>query len=159
MIVTCLNCNKQFEKSNSQIKRSPNNYCSKSCSCSSNNKKYPKRFKTKKCKCGELILSDRKKCPNCISKFDEKNYTLEQCIYDKHHQSSAYALVRSRARTTAKKQGWKSCIKCGYDKHIEVAHIKPISEFKKTDTLSIINDPKNLLPLCPNCHWEFDNIK
>ena len=23
--------------------------------------------------------------------------------------------------------------------------------------LSKINDPKNLLPLCPNCHWEYDN--
>ncbi|NDG25698.1 MAG: HNH endonuclease [Proteobacteria bacterium] len=53
------------------------------------------------------------------------------------------------------KSQYKLCI---YDKHFEVAHIKPISEFSKDTLITIVNDPSNLIPLCPNCHWEFDNL-
>jgi 5-methylcytosine-specific restriction endonuclease McrA len=156
MKVKCLNCDKEFEKSNTEVKRIPNHYCSKSCSASMNNKKYPKRTKTKKCKrCDALILSNRTYCDKHKNQIID--YTLSECIYDKHHKSSAFALVRSRARSLAKSLGWNSCCKCGYDKHVEIAHIKPISEFPDDTKLSIINNPNNLMPLCPNCHWEFDH--
>ena len=49
------------------------------------------------------------------------------------------------------------CMKCGYDKHVEVCHIKPIRQFSEDTLLSVINDKTNLLLLCPNCHWEYDN--
>ena len=83
--------------------------------------------------------------------------SLADAIYVKHHKSSAYALVRSRARLVGKKLGWKSCAKCQYDKHVEIAHIQPIGSFDKNTMLSVINNPTNLIPLCPNCHWEFDH--
>ena len=83
--------------------------------------------------------------------------TLDKAIYKKHHRSSAYGLVRIRARAYAKKLGFKSCSKCGYDKHVEIAHIKPISSFPLTALVSEINNKDNIMPLCPNCHWEFDN--
>jgi 5-methylcytosine-specific restriction endonuclease McrA len=96
--------------------------------------------------------------------FKMKKFIISLClffvagnVYEKHHKSSAYALVRSQARTVAKQQGWKSCCKCGYDKHIEIAHIKPISDYSPDTKINVINDPKNLMPLCPNCHWEFDH--
>lgn len=155
--VKCLNCQKEFNKIPSQIKRSPNHYCSRSCAVSMNNIKTPRKVKTKKCKCGELILSDRKKCPQCIKDAEPKDITLEEAIYKRHHKSSAYALVRSRARSVSKKLGWSQCRSCSYDKHVEIAHIKPISEFSEDTLLSTINNESNLLPLCPNCHWEFDN--
>ena len=53
----------------------------------------------------------------------------------------------------------KSCEQCGYDKHVEVCHIKPIQSFPSQTAIDIINDISNLIVLCPNCHWEFDNIK
>ena len=40
---------------------------------------------------------------------------------------------------------------------IEVCHIKPIRQFSEDTLLSVINDKTNLLLLCPNCHWEYDN--
>ena len=49
------------------------------------------------------------------------------------------------------------CERCGYDKHIEVCHVKAVSEFDDNDKISEINKASNLLGLCPNCHWEFDN--
>ena len=49
------------------------------------------------------------------------------------------------------------CAICGYDKHIEVAHIKAVSEFDDNATIGEINAITNLIGLCPNHHWEYDN--
>lgn len=51
----------------------------------------------------------------------------------------------------------KYCICCGYDKHYEVAHIKAVSDFDDESLISEINDINNLIALCPNHHWEYDN--
>ena len=52
------------------------------------------------------------------------------------------------------------CTSCGYDKHVEIHHIKSISSFivDSTATLYDVNNPDNLVYLCPNCHWEIDNL-
>ena len=49
------------------------------------------------------------------------------------------------------------CAACGYSKHTEVCHIRPIRDFPITALISDVNDPSNLIRLCPNCHWEFDH--
>ena len=160
MQVKCKNCNKKFKKKPSEISRSPNHYCSRSCAATSNNKNPNRNIKqkTKSCKiCGELIYSSRQKCPSCIEKFMPPDYTLKEAIYEQHHKSSAFALVRSRARTVAKQLGLNKCSICGYDKHVEIAHVKPISSFSLSTKLSTINSKNNILALCPNCHWEFDH--
>jgi hypothetical protein len=158
MNVQCKNCGKNFEKANAQIKRSSNHYCSRSCSASINNKNSPRKVKTKQCElCSNLILSSRKKCPECIQNLKPHDYMLKDAIYYSHHKSSAFALVRSRARLIAKNLGMNKCVKCGYNKHVEIAHIKPISEFSLDAKLSEINHESNILPLCPNCHWEYDH--
>lgn len=130
-------------------------YCSHSCAAKRNNKLYPKRKpNTHKCKkCDKLIRVSRMHCKDCREKT---NQTLRDIMYLLHHKSSAFAIVRSRARSKLKSLGIKSCINCGYDKHIEACHKKPISSFYLDTKISVINDSKNLIPLCPNCHWEFD---
>ena len=58
------------------------------------------------------------------------------------------------------KQNEKSCYRCiicGYDKHIEIAHIKAVSDFADESLISEINHINNIIPLCPNHHWEYDN--
>lgn len=49
------------------------------------------------------------------------------------------------------------CAICGYDKHIEIAHIKAVSDFEDSVKISEINSINNLIALCPNHHWEYDN--
>ena len=83
--------------------------------------------------------------------------TIEEVVYKHHHRSSAYGLIRSQARSIAKSLGFSKCLKCLYDKHYEVCHIKPISSFPLDTPISVINSPDNLMPLCPNCHWEHDH--
>tara|TARA_Y100000356_G_scaffold127862_1_gene127174 strand:- start:367 stop:870 length:504 start_codon:yes stop_codon:yes gene_type:complete len=165
MLVTCLNCNIEFEKTTSAAKRSPNHFCCRSCACSYNNSKSPKRSKQGKCKKCEIPINTShtycKKCweehPMSGSDWMNDESTLEQIMYHRHHKSSAFGLVRHRARAIAKKLGWNSCCKCGYSKHIEIAHIKPVSSFPLNTKLKIVNSVDNIIPLCPNCHWEFDH--
>ena len=70
------------------------------------------------------------------------------------------------ARGAIRKIAWKtymdnnpspSCTVCGYDKHVEVAHIKPVAEFDDSATVKEINSIDNLVGLCPNHHWEYDH--
>lgn len=137
-------------------------FCNRSCAASFNNKKTPKRKPEHKClDCDTLISAKRARCRKhyliWLKQKEAKDMTLNEAIYKKHHRSSAYALIRTRARSISKKLGFNKCVNCGYDKHIEIAHIKPISAFTGDILISEINSIKNIIPLCPNCHWEFDN--
>lgn len=49
------------------------------------------------------------------------------------------------------------CAICGYTNHVEVAHIKAVSEFSNDTPIFTINSITNLIGLCPNHHWEYDN--
>lgn len=156
MKVDCKTCGEEFDKLPSQVKRSPNHFCSRTCANKHNNK-VPKRKLTNNCvKCGTLIRSNVKHCSTCWDPTPP-DCTLDEAIYRNGHRSSAYALVRTRARSIAKKLGWNSCAICGYDKHIEIAHIKAINEFPPDTFISEINSEDNLMPLCPNHHWEVDH--
>lgn len=149
--MNCKHCNK--ETSNPK-------FCSMSCAASYNNKHgAPKRKKAmKECfTCKTLIPIKNKYCPPCR---EPKDPTLKQAGYygDKYHRSNAYTRVRERARAACKHLE-KVCSSCGYNKHVQVCHIKPISEYPPETYLSEINKLTNLLLLCPNCHWEFDHLK
>ena len=93
-------------------------------------------------------------CKACRPNYGE-DMTLKESIYTNNGKANTYSLVRGRARTIM--SHIKECQKCGYDKHVEVAHIKAISIFDENTLISVINHPSNLLVLCPNCHWEFDH--
>ncbi len=134
-------------------------FCSRSCSAKVTNKETPKRKPEHKCQtCPTMVNCRNRYCTEC-RKNKRKHITLGEAIYHRHHVSSAYALVRTRARAIARKLGWHCCSKCPYDKHVEIAHIIPIGDFPLDTPISVINDVANLMPLCPNCHWEFDNLK
>lgn len=51
----------------------------------------------------------------------------------------------------------KACLLCGYDRCVDVCHIKQVSKFTATDKLSAINDISNIVYLCPNHHRELDS--
>ena len=137
-------------------------YCSRSCSATVNNQRFPKRKPEHKClDCDKSINNRRARCSTCYNKWQQSklltDITLGEAIYSNHHRASAFALVRSRARSVAKKLGLDTCEKCGYNKHVEIAHIKPVSSFSEEVMLSVINSRENIMALCPNCHWEFDH--
>jgi 5-methylcytosine-specific restriction endonuclease McrA len=152
--MNCLHCN--LETQNPK-------FCSMSCAAKHNNKKYPKRIRSIiYCQnCGlekpNSVHKESKYCRVCRPNYGQ-DLTLAQAIYKKHGAPNAYTLIRVRARQIAKSINLVKCSKCSYDKHIEIAHIKAISDFSQDTLISEINSLDNLLALCPNCHWEFDNL-
>lgn len=173
--VNCAECNKLFNKKVSQIRKTANNYCSSSCAAKRNNRTKVKRKREGECHiCKKPIHSKLKYCEGCrpsnqynlMGSFrptrekwykDEFDRTLQDAEYTHLHRSSAFAQIREKARRLAKDFGYRECCICGYDLHIEIAHIKSISDFSKDTMVSVVNHPDNLAPLCCNCHWEFDN--
>lgn len=153
----CGTCDKEVSKPKRILDSSKSGYvfCSQSCSTSFSNKQRPKRKKVySSCReCGCSIPRRNKLCKECRKHSYYNDITLDKAIYHKHHRSSAFALIRTRARTVLKHT---KCANCSYDKHTEVCHIKAISSFPKDTLISVINSPDNLIRLCPNCHWEYD---
>lgn len=187
MKVNCENCGKEFNKFPNQIKKSPTNYCSRSCAAITNNKKFPKRIPntppsgkikrvkkektvTKKrerlceldtCICGNAKQKRSKVCQGCIVNKSLSRKKIDAIYSHQLNRASKYCRIREHARLVAKKNNLlsKPCAKCGYDKHVEICHIKSISEFSDDATIGEINNISNLTQLCPNCHWEYDNQK
>ena len=80
-------------------------------------------------------------------------------LFDRYSQwqTARSAITRMAREIFAKSNKTKQCIVCGYDKHYEVAHIKAVSDFDDNALISEINSINNLIALCPNHHWEYDN--
>ena len=75
MIMKCTNCNIDFNKAPSEIKKSKtgNHFCSRSCSISFNNAIKPKRKPIERiCSCGNKFIpkykSSRRLCISCQEK-------------------------------------------------------------------------------------------
>lgn len=156
--MNCLHCNTETKNPK---------YCSKSCSAIMSNTSHPKRVTKKRCiDCGGSVANYRKsRCDEHTEIYRENKYKnltigqyrLKPSVVDKH-PSWVHSHVRLFARSWLKHLTKQQCRHCGYNKHIELAHIKGVSSFEDSALLSEINSEDNVLPLCPNCHWEFDNL-
>ena len=164
----CLNC--------SNVTTNPR-FCSRSCAAVFNNKatgsRNPRnRPKPRTCCCGTVYFwstSNRSLfCPSCAQKRREKflpEYLKQLTLADYHqlpsivgkHPSWRNAHIRSLNRSWNSDLAASSCVACGYTKHVELAHIRPITSFPESATLGEVNSRKNIVPLCRNCHWEFDH--
>lgn len=156
----CINCKKEYENKDKRSK-----FCTQSCSGTYNGKMFPKRKRKKKCKnCDNLIRSGYTYCESCVEKkvhvgengpIEER--TLDEEIHLKIHKgANRYDHIRQHAQRVMRKEN-SVCFSCGYEKHVEVCHIKSIKDFSGSTKIKEINSRANLIHLCPNCHWEFDN--
>jgi 5-methylcytosine-specific restriction endonuclease McrA len=75
---------------------------------------------------------------------------------DRRKNEVSVGEIRRHARLVLRFRARK-CANCSYDSYVEVCHVKPIAQFDAEATLSEINDPKNLVLLCPNCHKQLDS--
>lgn len=156
--MNCLFCNK--ETTNPK-------YCSKSCSAKHTNTLYPKRKTKKKCIiCGDSVLSYRhNRCEKHHKEYKENIYKSKTLGEYRNrpsvkgkHPSWVNVHIRRFARSWHKHLTTEPCRHCGYTKHVELAHINAVVTFPDSALLSDVNSLDNVIPLCPNCHWEFDNL-
>lgn len=167
--VKCNNCNKSFKKENSQIKISKTHYCTRSCAAKKNNSLPKRTRKQRSCK----------HCNKDITELPYARVVCEKCKVDKPYKLKSQILAEKRTvaelktMSEGKSRPWtdivrsfsrswfpsagKQCLNCGYDKHVELCHIRPISDFPDDTIITDINNLDNIIYLCPNCHWELDN--
>lgn len=143
-------------------------FCGRSCAATFNNRIIPKRKAfIQKCKsenCLETIkISDgRIYCSKCIQNKkhlrgkNRNESSIEEMI--KRSGSNSYDQIRTHALWLYRKERKNSkCKNCGYNKHVELCHIKSIASFSKKSLLKEVNAKENICFLCPNCHWELDH--
>lgn len=156
----CLTCKKE----------TPNpKFCSKSCAATYNNKVEPKRKLTRKCLDCNLVVENyrstrcklHKESYKITRSLSYKQKTLEEyrdmLSVSGKHSSWLNSHVRILNRQWNKEMTRLPCFKCGYNKHVELCHIKAVSSFSPKATLGEVNSRSNNIQLCRNCHWEFDN--
>lgn len=119
-------------------------FCNRTCAAIFNNSKFPKRIKKEKSRKEKIdIVGIRTKG--------------EMLSLRKTWQGYRSAIAKHARKIFKESDKDKKCFTCGYDKHYDVAHIKPVSDFSENVLILKINDINNLIALCPNCHWEYDN--
>lgn len=94
--------------------------------------------------------------------LNETNFILDKTKGELFENRKNWQSARSSIQKIARSIYFENtvspkCEICGYTHHVEVAHIKPVSEFTETATIREINSIDNLIGLCPNHHWEYDN--
>ena len=176
--VKCNNCNLEFLKLNSEIKRSKTgkHYCSRSCSASTNNlfvqknkpiiymcvncgKEYNRNKKNRSNKICLDCKESKGNFPTLITDTIKNQTIKEYCVSNEVHPSWRFARIRGLNRSWNKELTQYPCQVCGYNTHVELAHIKPLHSFSDETLLMDVNSSDNILVLCPNHHWEFDNGK
>ena len=104
-------------------------------------------------KCGYESIGRKNRI---VNSFISKS-SLKDSLYEDKGANNKYTRVRYSARKTHKQITQEPCQICGYEKHVEICHIKPISSFSEETLLEKINAKDNIIGLCPNCHWELDH--
>jgi len=146
----CQECNKIIEVGARKVAEvRKKKFCNHSCAAVSTNKKFIKK---------KSLLFLKSKDPKKDIRGRKINYSKKELKNRSQNWWRHRIPIARDARkefTHAGKE--KKCYNCGYDKHIEVCHKKAVSNFSDDSKLSEINALDNLIALCRNCHWEFDN--
>lgn len=135
-------------------------FCSRSCAATVNNRgkqRNPRRdHPCPRCATAQAP-PNRKYCSRCWKEIAAEN---TQRNLSSVHSAASYqrsATIRRHARRVYAESGKQQmCAICGYDRHIEVCRIRAINSWPLDTPIAVINDPVNLVALCPNHHWEFD---
>lgn len=137
-------------------------FCTRRCAVTVNNKVPKRKTKVHICACGNV--QRRRECRDCVLQRRSRvrqaldARTLQSFVEKnaKNHPSWKYAEVRSHCRSTNRHLA-KRCQVCGYDKHVELAHVVALHLWPSSATLREVNHENNVLVLCRNHHWEFDH--
>lgn len=150
IIKPCLFCNNDFICIKYKNKKFCNNIC------------YREHINNKvnRCKnCNKKIYQKSTYCKSCyVPKKTFETKTIQECIYTSGQDSNRYTKIRDSAKRKYRSEIKNSrCENCGFNRHIQVCHIKSISSFSVDTLINVVNDISNLVGLCPNCHKDLDH--
>lgn len=137
-------------------------YCCRAHAAIHTNKQAPKRRPTGKCVvCQTPIHANRTHCPahkriSSRSEYYDLTVADLKARYAPRHPSYYRGHLNTLTRLLNAHRP-HVCQVCGYEKHVEYCHTKPLKLFGATATIREISGPESIFILCPNCHWEYDN--
>jgi len=169
--VPCRHCGTPVRKRASVLARNRGKaYCNRSCANAQANRDNPKRkargTKGGTCQdCGGVCTLGCARCASCQGK---RRHAQAQNRAGKRTKGEIFRTYRSwqSARSYFTKRAREvfleanpgaRCQVCGYAKHVDVCHIRGVSDFPAEATVGEINSPDNLVGLCPTHHWELDH--
>ena len=149
-MITCTTCGRETKNPR---------FCSRTCAAKQNNRLVPKRRPEGKCfACGIPVPKRAKYCPeHNPNKPLDTSRPIRAVEDGSDHSACRFARLRQHARKLYHAARPKRCVRCGYDKHIEVCHRQALNSYPLDTPISVVNALSNLIGLCPNCHWEFDH--
>lgn len=159
---TCKECGKPIQMLNHQrpIDVRKKQFCGPKCNGIYHHRT-KKSLSDKLCKCGKKKSKYAKTCMSCRKlPTYTGDFTLGYYINGKNYLSSKCQQIRRDARRTLERSDCKKeCVYCKdpqWNKILQCCHIKDILEFSEDVLIKEINDPFNLVWLCPNHHAMFD---
>jgi hypothetical protein len=134
-------------------------FCSRSCAAKWNNVVVPKRRLEGRCTvCGTPVPRRNSFCAeHRPTRPLDRSQPIRAIADESDHPACRHARLRQDARRQYLASCPYRCVRCGYDKHIQVCHKRPLTSFPLDTPISVVNSLDNLVGLCPNCHWEFDH--
>ena len=136
-------------------------YCSRSHAAIHTNQQSPKRRRTHTCAatCDTLIPGNRQFCAvHGKRKADYRTLTVAQLkAKDAIKHPRYYRGYLNSITRLLNAHRPRICQACGYNKHVEYCHVRPIKSFNDAATVQEVSGPDNILVLCPNWHWEYDH--
>jgi len=160
----CKQCHKPILPKNGKLAAAKlRQYCSNSCTTTARNlasSGFPKRKRAIIfCPtCGkEMLKGQQRRCDECTEYYKQRTERAKKQLGQLTKSESTRLQIAEHLRRYVPLPYEKKCLYCGYDKWTERCHIRPVADFPPTATLVEINDPTNILILCPTCHKEFDH--
>ena len=161
--VICEGCKIEFE---TKWKRA--RFCSKACSNKTCKRRKKKEVVCTYAGCNNIVDYHTnlfcRTCKDLGRHFGRKlqgklinEITIKEYCAEKKSGANRFDNIRHRAKKQFKNIKSEKCTKCSWPHHVEVCHIKSISSFPEDTLVSEVNKLENLVLLCPNCHWLYDN--
>ena len=162
--VICKNCGIEFEKRNTEIRRSKNHFCSRSCAATYNNIKYGRcpntaRYGPKKhyfCqRCGAEVAEKRRKfCSGACSAKSRRDDYIKKWLAGEVDATTGKGMsisISHYVRHWLLEENNHKCSKCGWAEVHSVTKKVPL-QINHIDGNSKNSTPDNLEVVCPNCH-------
>ena len=168
----CLCCKTSGVKTATDYRKHDNHFCNKFCAAKFNG------VKATKARVANNLRRNpptERFCKRCAASMGVQPHAIKRVVCDdcwrprgmlmtKKEVFTAYGTykghskIRGLARSIFDQSALpKACIICGYSKHVQISHKKPVASYPDDAIVQDINRLENLQPLCPTHHWETDH--
>jgi len=166
--VECLNCKKIFLKRRGQISKSPNHFCTKSCSASYWNTLQPKRKTSISTTCKKIrdlskTSSAPKYCKYCFERITRSyTYCSSECKQAVQKEKALRRFNNGECKTASSiKTAFKylNIVECQICGQKPMWNNKPLTlQLDHINGNSDNNYSENLRLICPNCHTQTETF-